>query len=189
VVRLEQAHPTEEVALLQKLKGAGLRVAQTWVTDQESTFYELGNLASQIEALFVGVFGARVDENKLVQACHKAEQLLRESYMLPEYSDQIKAALPTGKLLVRYASEAPFAVEDTPQQALWAIKRLWSSRWQIDQVLDRQPNLAPPSSGTLVQQSTWPNPDPALSEKASRICKKPLQVWVAEGAIVRASEL
>ncbi len=59
-----------EVAELQALQRAGLAVVPTWVlVGLEAEFYQLGNLAEQIRRAFEGVFGARLDEEKLERAC------------------------------------------------------------------------------------------------------------------------
>jgi len=136
----------------------------------------------------VGVFGARLDEEKLERACAFAEKLLRESYMLPERADEIRAALPEGPLLVRYAGEPPLGVEVGKQETLWALKRLWASRWQLDAVLLRQPELAPPEVASLVQSlGDALNLDETLSVQASRVLGQQVQVWASAGQVVRVA--
>ncbi len=176
-----------EVAQLKALQAAGLEVIPTLVlVGLEAEFYQLGNLAEQIRRAFEGVFGARLDEEKLERACAFAEKLLRESYLLPERADEIRAALPQGPLLVRYAGEPPFAVEGGQQEALWALKRLWASRWQLDAVLLRQPELAPPEVASLVQSlGDALNLDETLSVQASRVLGQQVQVWASAGRVVR----
>lgn len=176
-----------EVAELQALQAAGLEVTPTLVlAGVETEFYQLGNLAEQIRRAFEGVFGARLDEEKLERACAFAEKLLRESYMLPERSDEIRAALPQGPLLVRYAGEPPFGVKIGKQETLWALKRLWASRWQLDAALLRQPELAPPDMPSLVQgMGEDLAPDEALSAQASQILGQSVQVWASAGRVVR----
>ncbi len=189
---LEQATPgladtAGEVAQLKALQAAGLAVVPTLVlVGVETEFYQLGNLAEQIRRAFEGVFGARLDEEKLEQACTFAEKLLRESYMLPERADEIRAALPEGPVLVRYAGEPPFGVEVGKQETLWALKRLWASRWQVDAVLSREPELAPPEVASLVQGVGEDlGPDQALSARASQILGQHVQVWASAGRVVR----
>jgi hypothetical protein len=188
---LEQAPPLAaemgEVADLQKLFAAGLAVTPTLVlVGVEAEFYQLANLAEQIRRAFAGVFGARLDEEKLEQACAFAEKLLRESYLLPERADEIRAALPEGPVLVRYAGESPFGLEAGKQETLWALKRLWASRWQVDAVLLREPELAPPEVASLVQVvGDALSPDEALSVQASQVLGRQAQVWVSQGKIVR----
>lgn len=187
IFTLERAPVTGEVADLQKLQKAGIPVAPTVVLDGlEAEFYEHNNLAENIRKAFAGVFGARIDEEKLETASAFAEKLLRESYMFPERADQIKRALPEGQLLVRYSGEAVFSLEANPQAALWAVKRLWASRWQFDAVLERVPNLAPPETQTLIQQVNGElEPDNALSSRASTILDREIQVWASQGKIIR----
>lgn len=188
---LAKAPATGEIAWLQRLQQAGIPVAPTVaLVGLEEEFYRLNNLAEQIRKAFSAVFGARLDEEKLEAACAFAEKLLRESYMLPERSDEVKQALPEGRLLVRYAGEAPFTVEPGKQEALWALKRLWASRWQVDAVLDRSPNsganLAPPEVPSLIQAVRDDlETDEALSQKASEILGQTVRVWTSEGLAVR----
>ncbi|RIH85112.1 hypothetical protein [Calidithermus roseus] len=184
---LERASATGEVADLQKLQAAGLPVATTVVLQGlEAEFYQFANLAEQIRNAFVGVFGVRLDEEKLGAACAQAERLVRESYLLPERADEIMRVLPEGRLLVRYAGEGPFALEPSRQEALWALKRLWASRWQVDSVLARAPELAPPESPSLVQRMEGELvPDADLSRQASQILRRSVQVWASAGFVLR----
>ncbi|RIH86183.1 hypothetical protein Mlute_01339 [Meiothermus luteus] len=189
IFSLEQAPPEGEVAHLQVLQRAGLAVVPTLVlVGVEAEFYQLGNLAEQIQRAFEGVFGARLDEERLARACAFAERLLRESYLLPERAEEVRKALPEARLLVRYANEAPFGLEMGSQAALWALKRLWASRWQLDAVLERQPRLAPPESPTLVQQVEADLAlDQGLSERASALLGREVRVWASGGQAVRVS--
>ncbi|MDW8090717.1 MAG: hypothetical protein RMI80_04760 [Meiothermus sp.] len=189
IFSLEQAPPEGEVAQLQALQRAGLAVAPTLVlVGVEAEFYQLGNLAEQIQRAFEGVFGARLDEEKLARACAFAERLLRESYLLPERAEEIRKALPEARLLVRYANEAPFGLEVGSQATLWALKRLWASRWQLDAVLDRQPRLAPPETPTLVQRVEAELVlDQAISEQASALLGRGVRVWTSAGQTVRVN--
>lgn len=186
---LERAPAVGEVAQLQRLQAAGIRVVDTVVlSGLEAEFYQLGNLAEQLRRTFAGVFGARLDEEKLEAASAQAERLLRESYLLPERSDELKAALPGGKLMVRYAGEAPFSLEPGRQEALWALKRLWASRWQVDAVLDRAPELAPPEVSSLIQAvGEELETDEALAERASQVLGEEVRVWTSGGRVMRVS--
>lgn len=181
------AEVTGEVAQLKALQVAGLLVTPTLVlVGVEAEFYQLGNLAEQICRAFEGVFGTRIDEKKLERACAFSEKLLRESYMLPERSDQIRTALPQGPALVRYAGEPPFGVETGKQETLWLLKRLWASRWQLDAVLLRQPELAPPEVASMVQSlESALLPDEALSARATQVLGQGVQVWACSGQVVR----
>ncbi|GIW28491.1 MAG: hypothetical protein KatS3mg070_1854 [Meiothermus sp.] len=189
IYSLEQApkQPLGEVADLQQLLKAGLPVTPTLVLEGvETEFYQLGNLAEQIRRAFEGVFGARLDEEKLEKACAFAEKLLRESYLLPERADEVRAALPEGPVLVRYAGEAPFGLEAGKQEALWALKRLWASRWQLDAVLLRGPELAPPEAASLVQAAGDELVlDEALSAQAGLVLGRAVKVWASQGRVVR----
>lgn len=189
IFSLEKAPASGEVAELQKLQNVGMGVAPTVVLDGlEAEFYELGNLAENIRRAFVGAIGARIDEAKLEAACGYAEKLLRESYMFPERSEAIKRVLAEGRFLVRYASAAPFALESGKQAALWAVKRLWASRWQFDAVMERIPDLAPPESATLIQLISGDlEEDPQLSRRAAPVLNREVKVWASQGAVVRIS--
>lgn len=190
VYLLEQSPPIAgEVEKLKRLQQAGMAVVPTWVLlGLEAEFYQHNNLAEQIDRTFIGVFGARLDEAKLEAACASAERLLRGSYMLPERSDTLRRALPEGRLLIRYADEAPFTVEQGSQAALWALKRLWASRWQMDAVLERQPELAPPEVPSLIQVVTGEvKGDDGLLRQARGVMGELEQVWTVEGRIVRVA--
>ncbi|KIQ55477.1 hypothetical protein [Meiothermus taiwanensis] len=189
IFSLEQApaQPLGEVTDLQQLLREGLSVVPTLVLlGVETEFYQLANLAEQIRRAFEGVFGARLDEDKLERACAFAERLLRESYLLPERAEEIRAALPEGPVLVRYAGEAPFGLETGKQETLWALKRLWASRWQVDAVLLRGPHLAPPEAASLVQVAGDELVlDESLSAQASQILGRSVKVWASQGRVVR----
>jgi len=186
ITSLEHAPAAGEVGQLQRLKVAGIPVVETTVLmGLEVEFYQLGNLAEQLRRTFAGVFGARLDEEKLEAASAQAERLLRESYLLPERSEEVKAALPGGSLLVRYAGEAPFSLEPGPQEALWALKRLWASRWQVDAVLERAPELAPPEVPSLIQAVQGSlELDPILSQQASQVLGAAVRIWSSSGRAV-----
>lgn len=196
VFPLERASDTGEVTDLQRLQAAGLPVAPTLVlgfsgpNSLENEFYALANLPEQIRNAFAGVFGARLDEERLEAACAQAERLMRESYLLPERADELRRALPDGPLLVRYAGEAPFALEPGKQEALWALKRLWASRWEVEAVLERAPRISPPEVPSLIQQvSALPDPDENLSTLAAEVLGKEVRVWSTEGKIVWVAEI
>jgi hypothetical protein len=185
---LEQAPSMAgEIQDLQGLQRAGVAVVPTLVLlGLEAEFYQHNNLAEQIERLFAGIFGARLDEARLEIACAAAERLLRESYLMPERSDAIRQALPEGRLLVRYAGESPFTVEQGSQAALWALKRLWASRWQVDAVLGRGPELAPPEVASLIQVVAGEaESDDRLLMQAQGMLEGIEQVWAVDGRVVR----
>jgi hypothetical protein len=187
VFPLEHASATGEVADLQKLQAAGLTVALTVVLQGlEAEFYQFANLPEQIRKAFTGVFGVRLDEGRLEAACAQAERLVRESYLLPERAEEVTRMLPEGRLLVRYAGEGPFALEASRQEALWALKRLWASRWQVDSVLARAPELAPPELPSLIQRVEGELvPDADLSHQASQVLGRSVQVWASGGSVLR----
>lgn len=187
IFSLQQARATGEVADLQKLQAAGMPVAVTVVLQGlEAEFYQFANLPEQIRRAFAGVFGVRLDEEKLEAACARAERLVRESYLLPERAEELRRVLPEGRLLVRYAGEGPFALEPSSLEALWALKRLWASRWQLDSVLGRAPELAPPEVPSLLQRVEGELlPDAGLSERASQLLGRSVEVWAAAGFVLR----
>jgi len=195
IFRLREAKDKGEVEWLRRLEAAGLPVAPTLVLgfqgpdSLENEFYALANLPEQIRWAFAGVFGVRIDEERLEAACAQAERLMRESYLLPERADELRRALPDGPLLVRYAGEAPFALVPGRQEALWALKRLWASRWEVDAVLERAPQLSPPEVPSLIQQvSALPDADQDRSARASQALGKEVRVWSADDRIVWVAE-
>ncbi|PZA08556.1 MULTISPECIES: hypothetical protein [unclassified Meiothermus] len=188
---LQKAPAAGEVADLQKLQAAGLPVVDTVVLQGlEAEFYQLANLPEQIRWAFEGVFGARIDEERLEAACAQAERLVRESYLLPERAEELRRALPEPPLLVRYAGEAPFALGAGKQETLWALKRLWASRWEVDAVLERAPQLSPPEALSLLQQTpALPDPEEDLSAVASRVLGRTVRIWSTAGKIVWVAEV
>lgn len=99
----------------------------------------------------------------------------------------MRAALPEGPVLVRYAGEAPFGLETGKQETLWALKRLWASRWQVDAVLQRGPGLAPPEVASLVQVADELVLDEALSAQAGQVLGRSVRVWASQGRVVRVA--
>jgi hypothetical protein len=184
---LERTRAPGQAALLRQLKQAGLPVAPTWLLDLEEEFYVLGNLPEQIGRAFLGVFGARLDEDRLETACRTAQQLVRQSYLLPERAEEVIRLIGRGPWLVRYAELAPLenTLHTTPQDTLWALKRLWASRWNLEEVLERSPQLAPPTQPTLIQQvSQWPSLQRDLSSQASKALAQTVRVWASEQQVV-----
>lgn len=185
VLPLEKAKTQGEPALLRRLQQLGFAVVPTFVLDLEAEFYALNNLAEQIKRAFAGVFGARLDEDRLDAACALAQRLVRESYLLPERSEELRNALPPGKWLVRYAGQAPFALEAGSQEAIWALKRLWASRWRLEVVLERSPQLSPPENLTLFQRvDALPKPSAELSQAASKALGQSVKVHAHAGKAV-----
>lgn len=151
IFSLEQAPAKGEVATLQLQAKKGIPVPTTLVLDGlEAEFYQNGNLGEQIRRLFDGVFGARLDEDRLEASCEKAQRLIRETYLFPEHSEEIKKRVPSGRVSVRYSGQKVFEVVDS-SEILFTVKRLWVSRWDMDSVLERAPKLAPEELPVLIQ--------------------------------------
>ena len=93
VLPLKEAPASGEVALLRLLEARGQEVVPTWVVDLEAEFYRLANLPERITALFQGVFGVRIDEERLLVAAEEARRAVRESYLLPERAEAFLEAL------------------------------------------------------------------------------------------------
>jgi hypothetical protein len=184
---LETAPPGKEAGLLRRLKAAGLPVAPTLAVALEEEFLRLANLQEQIGLLFRGVFGARIDEERLFYAAERAEALVRESYLLPERAEALLAALKgwKGPFLVRDEGKPPFAQTPTPQEALFALKRLYAGRYRAEEVLERWPDLFPPPPFVLVQEAERPEEDEALSAQATALLGLPVRVEAWEGRAVR----
>lgn len=184
---LERTRAPGQAALLRQLKQAGFAVVPTWLLELEEEFYLLGNLPEQMGRAFTGVFGARLDEDRLEAACHTAQQLVRQSYLLPERAEELTRLIGWGPWLVRYAEAAPLenALYPSPQDTLWALKRLWASRWSVEAVLERSPQLAPPTQPTLIQQvNQWPSLQRELSSQASKALAQSVTVWASEQQVV-----
>lgn len=187
IYRLPESHSAGEVAGLRQLAQAGVSVTETWVLEGlEEEFYALNNLPEQISRNFAGVFGIRVDEDRLESASARAQQAIRQNYLLPERSEKLITLLGLGPFAVRYADEAVFVVVADPQAAMWAVKRLWASRWEVDAILERAPDLAPPDRPTLIQRLVEPpGSDAELSERASQILAREVRVWASRGLVVQ----
>lgn len=171
VLPLKEAPASGEVALLRLLRARGQEVVPTWVVDLEAEFYRLANLPERITALFQGVFGVRIDEERLLVAAEEARRAVRESYLLPERAEAFLEALKgRGPFLLRYAGEAEGERASTPQEALFALKRLWARRFEVEAILERYPALLPPSPPSWSRRwrgrwrrtpsSPWTSPGP-----------------------------
>lgn len=69
------------------------------------------------------------------------------------------------------------------------MKRLWASRWEVDAVLERAPQLSPPEVPSLIQQvSALPDADQDRSARASQALGKEVRVWSADDRIVWVAE-
>ena len=187
VLPLKEAPASGEVALLRLLAARGQEVVPTWVVDLEAEFYRLANLPERITALFQGVFGVRIDEERLLVAAEEARRAVRESYLLPERAEAFLEALKgRGPFLLRYAGEAEGERASTPQEALFALKRLWARRFEVEAILERYPALLPPFTPVLVQEVAGEvAEDPFLSLDLSRALGREVVAYAWAGKLVR----
>jgi hypothetical protein len=185
VVPLSQAHAEGEVALLKRAQALGFPVAPTWVVDLEEEFFRLNNLEERLEALFRGVFGVRIDEERLLLASEEAVRAVKESYLLPERAEAFLEVLKgKGPFLLRYAGRG-FGKGKDPREALFALKRLYSERFRVEAVLQRHPRLIPPFTPVLVQEVEEAGEDPFLSLDLSQALGREVVVFAHQGLLVR----
>ncbi|MGQ9692544.1 MAG: hypothetical protein ACUVQC_03605 [Thermaceae bacterium] len=184
---LEAAPPQGEVGVLKQLKAEGFPLVPTVVVALEEEFLRLANLKEQIRILFQGAFGARIDEERLLYASERAEALVHQSYLLPERAEAFLAALRgwKGPFSVRDEGLPPFAYAPTPQESLFALKRLYASRYRVEAVLERWPELFPAPPSVLVQEAGKATLDPDLSARAQALLGQKVQVEAWEGKVVR----
>lgn len=174
-----------EVALLQRVLSLGLPVVDTWVEELWEEFFRLNNLPERIHHLFQGVFGVRIDEERLLLAAEEAGRLVRESYLLPERAEAFLHTLRgQGPFRVRRAGEEGLLAA-TPQEALFALKRLWSEAFWVEAILDRYPALLPEAPQILVQRAGEAMEDPFLSLDLSRSLGEDVVVYTWEEQVVR----
>jgi hypothetical protein len=186
VVPLSQAHAEGEVALLKRAQALGFPVAPTWVVDLEEEFFRLNNLEERLEALFRGVFGVRIDEERLLLASEEAVRAVKESYLLPERAEAFLEVLKgKGPFLLRYAGEGALERARTPREALFALKRLYSERFRVEAILQRHPRLIPPFTPVLVQEAEEAAEDPFLSLDLSQALGREVVVFAHQGLLVR----
>lgn len=189
VVPLEKAEGQGELSLLQKALALGLPVAPTWAVALEAEFFRLNNLEERIQNLFRGVFGVRIDEERLLLAAEEARRAVRESYLLPERAEAFLRTLEgRGPFLLRYAGEGASKPAANPQEALFALKRLYEARFQVEAILERYPKLIPPFVPVLVQEvdpKEALQEDPFLSLDLSRALGREVVVYAAKGQVVR----
>ncbi|WP_456446602.1 hypothetical protein [Oceanithermus sp.] len=127
--------------------GAEAWVVPAWV---EEEFYQLNNLRFQIERLFAGVWGVRVDEEALARAADAARELVRGSYLVAERAEAFVAVLPrSGAFRLRRPEGGAEEEAEGPLEALWALKRVWAARWSLDEVIRRG-------------AGGWPEPAPVV---------------------------
>ncbi len=181
---LERAEAKGEVRWLKAAQALGFPVAPTWVVTLEEEFYRLNNLPERIERLFQGVFGPRTDEERLLWALEEAQRAVRESYLLPERAEAfLKALRGPGPFLVRREGEPAFLEAPTPQEALWALKRLWGEAFRLEALLAR-PHLLPPFRPCLVQEAGPPEEDPYLSLEISQALGREVVAYAHRGRLV-----
>lgn len=186
VLPLKEAPASGEVALLRLLEARGQEVVPTWVVDLEAEFYRLANLPERITALFQGVFGVRIDEERLLVAAEEARRAVRESYLLPERAEAFLEALKgRGPFLLRRAGEGEAHPASTPQEALFALKRLWAGAFRVEAVLARYPDLLPPFVPVLVQEAGPPEEDPFLSLDLAKALGQEVVAYAWRGLLVR----
>lgn len=163
---LAQAEGEGEVRLLRQAQDLGFPVVETWVVGLWEEFARLNNLAERIGWLFQGVFGVRIDEERLLLAAEEARRAVRESYLLPERAEAFLETLEgKGPFLLRRAGEGTYLLARTPKEALFALKRLWTEAFQVEAILERYPALFPPALPVLVQEvATLPLPEGGLLE-------------------------
>lgn len=181
-----QATGPGEVALLKRAQALGLPLVETWVVALEEEFFRLNNLPERIGRLFEGVFGVRLDEERLLWACGEAERQVRESYLLPERAEAFLAALKGGgPFLLRRAGSGAFRLAESPQEALFTLKRLWAEAFQVEAVLARYPALLPVPVPLLLQRARGATEDPFLSLDLSRALGQEVVAYTWEGRLVR----
>ncbi|GEM90103.1 hypothetical protein [Oceanithermus desulfurans] len=160
LVPLAESREGGEVARLRARLAAGEDRPEAWVVPAwvEEEFYRLNNLQFQIERLFAGVWGVRVDEERLARAAAEAARLVRTSYLVSERGEAFVAALPPGRFRLYRPGEVPQETAASPQEALWALKRLWAARWSLDAVMERGPGGWPEPAPVVVEAPCWGRP-------------------------------
>ncbi|WP_105317162.1 hypothetical protein [Thermus tenuipuniceus] len=190
---LAQAAGQGEVFLLKRAQDLGFPVGGTWVVGLWEEFARLNNLFERIGRLFQGVFGVRIDEERLLLAVEEAKRAVRESYLLPERSEMFLEVLQgRGPFLVRREGEGTYHLARNPQEALFALKRVWAEAFRAEAILERYPTLFPPSLPVLVQEvTTLPPPegglleDPFLSLDLSQALGQGVVAYTWEGTLLR----
>lgn len=191
LIPLAQAPQEGEVLLLQRAQALGVPVVDTWVEQLWEEFAQLNNLPERLQRLFQGVFGARIDEERLLLAAEEADRLVRESYLLPERAEAFLATLRgEGPFWVRRSGEAGSALVPTPAEALLALKRLWARAFRVEALLARYPLLLPHLPPVLVQRlggggTGTLTEDPWLSLDLSRALGRSVVAYAWEGRLVR----
>ncbi|TBH15465.1 hypothetical protein [Thermus thermamylovorans] len=186
LIPLAQAPGEGELGLLQEVRARGFPVVETWAAVLWEEFARLNNLPERLMGLFRGVFGVRIDEERLLLAAEEAGRLVRESYLLPERAEAFLETLKgRGPFLVRPPGKEGFLLAATPQEALFALKRLWAEAFRVEAILERRPALLPEALPLLVQRAGGAAEDPFLSLDLSRALGKAVVAYAWEGRVVR----
>lgn len=185
LIPLAMAAPLGEVGLLQRAQALGFPLAETWVEGLWEEFSRLNNLPDCLGRLFQGVFGVRVDEERLLLAAEEAQRAVRESYLLPERAEAFLRTLGPGGFLLRRAGEEGFHKASGAQEALFALKRLWAEAFRVEAILARSPDLLAQPAPVLVQRAGGAEEDPFLSLDLSRALGQPVVAYAWEGHLVR----
>jgi len=86
---------------------------------------------------------------------------------------------------VRPAGEGGGLRAATPQEALFALKRLWAASFRVGAVLRRYPHLLPPFRPVLVQEAGEAVEDPFLSLDLSRALGQEVVAYTWQDQVVR----
>lgn len=116
--------------------------------EYEELFYRSNNLPARLSTLFSGIQPRRLDEDVLEQLCTQAEKMMIESSLMDNSIAQLFLAFKNAGLLgqsviIRREYQAEPLVPyqqtalDTPNKALFALKKLWASDWSFDAVRER----------------------------------------------------
>jgi hypothetical protein len=186
IIPLERALGEGEMALLRRALALGFPLAPTWVVGLEEEFFRLNNLPERIERLFHGVFGVRIDEERLVWAAEEAKKAVRESYLLPERAEAFLEGLKgRGPVLLRRAGKGDAHPAPSPKEALFALKRIWASAFEVEAILERYPSLLSPPAPVLVQEAEIPTEDPFLSLDLTQALGEEVVAYAWRGLLVR----
>lgn len=188
LIPLAQAESQGEVSFLRRAQSLGFPVAETWVVGLWEEFARLNNLPERIHRLFQGVFGVRIDEERLLLAAEEAQKAVRESYLLPERAEAFLETLKgKGPFLLRQPGEGTHHLAQTPKEALFALKRLWAEVFRVEAILERHPLLFPPSVPVLVQALGTPGEDAVPEVQEDPLLSLDLSEALGERVVVFAS--
>jgi hypothetical protein len=115
----------------------------------EEAYYRGANLPETLGRLFAVIRPDRIDEDALEPLCQQAQALVRTSALLDDHVQHLYRALhnsglDSGELHLRRPSLTSGQRRSEGAQlrppgtaALHALKRLWASDWQLDEVIAR----------------------------------------------------